>query len=282
MPSKMKLSLSVRIAEEFGSKERASISLEALAELAREAGYDALCMRASQVGVQSPVGAVDRARAILEESGLTVTMVTGNFDLVYNNDQGPEVLARIEAHLELARRLKARMVRVALKRDDQVEAARAAADRAAADGITLVHQCHTQSLFETVEGIERTLRRIDRPNFGLIYEPANLELCGQEYGREVIERLAPWIRNVYLQNQKLKPDGKIVLKTWNCGPVAFDLIPIHSGGGIRFEEVFAGLSAIGYRGPITVHQAGMDGESPAETARATAQYLRGLMSGRFD
>jgi sugar phosphate isomerase/epimerase len=166
------------------------------------------------------------------------------------------------------------MIRVALKKDDDIAAARDAADQAAEEGVTLVHQCHTQSLFETVYGIERTLTAIDRPNFGLIYEPANLEICGQDYGRATIRRLAPWIVNVYLQNQVLKPDGAVTLNTWHRGPVSFDLIPIHAGRGIDFNTIFESLASIGYDGPVTAHQSGLPTEPPVVTARQTAQFLR--------
>ncbi|MCI0538485.1 MAG: sugar phosphate isomerase/epimerase [Verrucomicrobiales bacterium] len=273
----MKLSLSVRIAEEFSSKEKASMSLTELADLAKAAGYDAVCMRASQVGIHSPEETVGQAAAILQARGLSVSMVTGDFDIVYNNERGPACLRQIEPYLRLAARLKAPLLRVALKTRDDIAWAQRAADQAAGPGIRLVHQCHTQSLFETIDGIERTLREIQRPNFGVIYEPANLELCGQDYGPKSIQRLAPWIFNVYLQNQLLRPaDGKLVLNTLCRGPVRFDLIPIHQQGGIDFESVCAGLRSIGYRGPMTVHQAGREGEPPREAAERTARYLREL------
>ena len=272
----MKLSLSVRIAEAFQSKERASMSLEALAGLASAAGYDSLCMRASQVGIQSSPKAVEDAARVLQTHGLSVSMVTGDFDIVYNNERGPSCLRNIGPYLQLALALKAPLIRVALKTEDDVAAAQRAADQAAAHGLKLVHQCHTQSLFETIDGIERALQSIDRPNFGLIYEPANLELCGQDYGPQTIRRLAPWIFNVYLQNQILKPDGKITLNTWCRGPIRFDLIPIPTPGGIAFERVFEGLAAIKYQGAVTVHQAGGAGESPGESAKATAVFLKRL------
>lgn len=272
----MKLSLSVRVAEEFHSKETASLTLTELADLAVAAGYDALCMRASQIGIDSPRDAVEKAGELLQARGLTVSMVTGDFDIVYNNDRGPACLRNVEPYLQLARRLKAPMIRVALKTEDDIKWAQRAADDAANHGIRLVHQCHTQSLFETVEGIEATLRRIGRPNFGLIYEPANLELCGQDYGPKTIHRLGPWLFNVYLQNQVLRSDGKLSLNTWCRGPVSLDLIPVHAGRGINFETVFAGLATLGYRGPITVHQAGAPGESPREAATLAAAYLRQL------
>ena len=86
----MNLSLSVRIAESFLSKEKASMGLDTLAPLAAASGYSAVCMRASQVGVQSDPEAVREAREILRRHGLSVSMVTGDFDIVYNNDAGPD------------------------------------------------------------------------------------------------------------------------------------------------------------------------------------------------
>ena len=68
------------------SKEKASLPLGDLARLAKRCGYEALCMRASQVGVQSAPEAVEAATDCLAEAGLIVSMVTGDFDTVYNND----------------------------------------------------------------------------------------------------------------------------------------------------------------------------------------------------
>ena len=273
----MQLSLSVRIAEEFMSKEKASMPLDDLARLAKCCGYEALCMRASQVGVKSPPEAGDQAADCLDEAGLSVSMVTGDFDTVYNNDNGPSALRDITPYLDLAKRLGAPRIRVALKQQSDIANAQSAADEAAERGIQLVHQCHTLSLFETVESIERTLTAIDRPNFGLVYEPANLETCAQDYGQGTIERLAKWIFNVYLQNQILKPDGVLTLPTWCNGDVSFDLIPIHASGGVDFERVFTGLKAIDYDGTVTVHQSAQPGEAAEESAGDTADFLQSLI-----
>lgn len=252
------------------------MGIEELADLAVMAHYDALCLRASQAGIHSDESTLQQAREVVRNRGLRITMVTGDFDIVYNNERGPACLRRIDPYLDLATRFEAPLVRVALKAEDDIPWAQRAADQAAERGIRLVHQCHTQSLFETVEGIMETLRRINRPNFGLVYEPANLELCGQSYAQPTLETLGPWIFNVYLQNQLLKPTGQITLHPWCRGAVSFDLIPIHASGGIDFERVFAGLASLGYHGPITVHQASGDGLPPAVSATATAQFLRRL------
>ncbi|MEM7386926.1 MAG: TIM barrel protein [Verrucomicrobiota bacterium] len=274
----MNLSLSVRIAEGFLSKEESIMDLGPLCELAKAAGFQSLCMRASQVGIHSSPDTIAKAAETIREHGLTVSMVTGDFDIVYNNEKGPDCLTNISPYLDLAQALGAPMIRVAIKKEEDIEATRKAADEAAKCGIRIVHQCHTLSLFETVEGILDTLRIIDRPNVGLIYEPANLEGCEQAYGFETLTRLKPWIFNVYLQNQQLKPGGSITLDTWCRGSFSFDLIQIHEAGGIDFPGVFSGLRAIGYSGPVTVHQSAPDGGSPEESATATAAYLKKLIA----
>ncbi len=275
----MQLSLSVRIAEGFLSKEEAILTLDEVAAIARSAGYDALCMRASQVGIQSSRERVHEALRILKDNELGVSMLTGDFDVVYNNERGPDCLRNIIPYLQLAQELNAPLVRVALKHETEIPWAQRAADEAMSVGIKLVHQCHTLSLFETVDSIRQTLETIDRPNFGLIYEPANLEICGQPYGFETLEQLAPWVFNVYLQNQVLRDAGQVTLETWCRGPVSFDLIQIHEPGGVDFAAVFAGLKKTGYEGTVTVHQSAPQGESPGDSARRTAEFLRRQMAG---
>jgi sugar phosphate isomerase/epimerase len=270
----MTLSLSVRVAESFSSKEKAVMSLEEVARLAQKGGFNALCMRASQAGVHSSPEVIENGARMVAAAGLKTTMVTGDFNIVYNNEAGPECLRRITPYLELAEAFHAPLIRVALKKEEDIRWAQTASDEAGRRGLSLAHQCHTLSLFETLDGIVSTLKKINRPNFGLIYEPANLELCGQDYGPEAIRRLAPWIFNVYLQNQRLKPDGAITLETWARGPARSDLIPLQAQGGIDFIRVFSGLREIGYQGPITIHQAGGAGEDASTAAPAAAAFIR--------
>ncbi len=269
----MTLSLSVRIVEEFASKKKASMPLCELADLAVSAGYEGLCMRGSQVGVHSTPAQVDAASRAVRSRGLKVTMVTGDFDIVYNNEKGPECLRHIEPYLDLAEALGSRLIRIAIKKREDIPFAIVAADAAAVRGLRLAHQCHVESLFETVAGIEWALRQIDHPNFGLIFEPANLELCGQDYGAETIKRLAPWIFNVYLQNQTIRSDGQLTLNTWCRGTVSFNLTSVGGVGGIDFEGVLMGLAAVGYDGPVTVHQSGIPGVAPAASASSASRFL---------
>ena len=273
-------SLSCRIAEGFLSKEEASMSFPEFAQLAREAGYDAVCMRASQIGIHSPQSDVTEARRVLDSLGLGVSMVTGDFDIVYNNDRGPDCLRNIVPYLDLAEMLGSSLIRICVKHRGDIARVHKAADQAATRGIKLVHQCHVQSLFETLDEIVVLAREIDHPNFGIIFEAANLEQCGQDYGPAAVAKLSPWLANVYLQNQRMKPGGAITLETWCRGPVEIDLCEIPDEGGIDFTQVIAGLRESGYSGYVTVHQSAPEDENltALESARQTANFIDSLCS----
>lgn len=271
----MKLSLSVRIAE-APCKTRLNVPFRELVQLAAELGYSAVCMRASAGGIGTPRNELERMRREVEQAGLYVSMVTADCDVPLNNDQGPNSLRNIGPSLDVADALGCTLIRVCLKRPEDIPHARQAADAAAGRGIRLAHQCHTTTLFETIDRSLEVLGEIGRPNFGLIYEPANLLLCGEPYGVDALRRLRPHLMNVYVQNHRLDPAGPVALETWRLGERRFHHLPIWEPGGVDFPAVVAGLKEVGYQGCITVHQAYAELMGPREAAEKTAAYLRSL------
>ena len=163
----MKLSLSVRIAE-APCKTRLTVPFTDLVQLAAELGYRAVCMRASAGGIGTPLDKLAAMREEVERAGLVVSMVTADADVPLNNEHGPDSLRNIVPSLDVAQALGCDLIRVCLKTADDVEHAQRSADLAAARGIRLAHQCHTTTLFEEVEPSIGWLKRINRPNFGLI------------------------------------------------------------------------------------------------------------------
>lgn len=272
----MKLSLSVRVAEAFDSKEKTTMPFDALLSMARKYGYAALCLRASQAGIFTPVQVIRQMKEKLDQAGLPVSMVTGDFAVPSNNDQGPDGLRHIKPYLDLAERFGSSLIRICMKTDADIYWARRAADEARERKIRLAHQSHDASMFETVEGSLRVLREVGRPNFGIIYEPANWLISAEDYGRNTIQKLKPYLFNVYIQNHRLNPSGEAPIQTWKRGVVRVDHIGVWEKGGVDVEEMFAGLHAVGYSGFVTVHQA-FAGVMPVEEAvRRSAEYLKGF------
>jgi sugar phosphate isomerase/epimerase len=215
----------------------------------------AVCMRASAAGVKSfPDYRIGLCQSI-EDAGLAVSMVTADSDVPLNNDRGPMSLQNIGPSLDVAESLNCDLIRVCLKTKSDIKAAQKATDEAAERGIRLAHQLHTATIFEEVDQVLSVLKKIDRENFGIIYEPANLMVNGQSYGVDTVERLAPHIMNVYVQNHCLNPEGADSLETYCRGEVRFDHLPLWGEGGVDFSEVFKALKKIDYDGYFTIHQA---------------------------
>ena len=263
----LQLSLSVRIVE-AACKTKLNLPFEDLVSIAADTGYDAVCMRASASGVQTPLDELRRMREIVETKGLHVSMVTADFDVPLNNANGPNSLRDIGPSLDVAEALGCNLIRVCLKKDDDIPYARESAKRAADRGIRLAHQCHTTSIFEQVKQILTNLEAIGQPNFGLIYEPANLMLCGEDYGPATLARLAPHIMNVYIQNHRLDTEGPVTLPTYCRGNIHFHHLPIWEDGGVDTATVFEGLKEIVWAGLFTIHQA--EGIETIDDARGYA------------
>lgn len=278
--SEMKLSLSVRVAETPGTKDKSTMTMRELITLAKSHGYEALCLRASQAGIHTPPKTVKRMIREIREAGLVVSMVTGDLAVPRNNNHGPDGLRNITPYLDLCEAFGADLIRVCMKKDEDIAWARRAADEARERKFRLAHQAHTRSLFETVSGSLRVLKAIGRSNFGLIYEPANWMIAGQDYSSKTIKRLKPYLFNVYVQNCRLDRHGSATANTWSKGKVSFDHIGLWDGRGVDFADVFAGLQAIGYRGFVTVHQA-FAGVMPVEQAvKKSATFLKPLTISR--
>ena len=272
----MKLSLSVRVAESLSAKRVPAMSLESLAQLAVDNGYRAVCMRASQLGIQTPLDEVRAKAAELAGMGLAVSMATGDFPIPENTDDAPDALRNITPYLDLAEALGTDLLRIGMKREEDIEWAQRASDQAKERGIRLAHQSHTLSLFETVEGSLDVLRRVGRDNFGIIYEPANLEQCAEDYGPDTVRAYLPYTFNVYLQNLRISPDGESQGEAWSRGKFRFDQVPMWEDGGLDFAPAMAALEESGYDGYVTLHQAATPPVTPEEFLVETARYLRGV------
>ncbi len=275
--ARMKLSLSARVAESFSDKTKTTMAFDDLVALAKKTGYQAICLRASQGGIQTPAERLRQMRRAVDAAGLKASMVTGDFAVPSNNEEGPQCLRNIAPYLDLAETFAADLIRVCMKKEEDIAWAQRAADQARERKIRLAHQSHCASLFETVAGSLEVLKAVNRANFGIIYEPANWLISGQDYGPETIRKLKPWLMNAYMQNHLLTPKGPAAVETWTRGRVPLDHIGMWEKGGVNFEKVFEGLHGIGYDGYVTVHQAFAGIMTVAEAAERSHRYLRGLV-----
>ena len=274
----MKMSLSVRVAESPKRKDIAAIPVDELAPQAKNAGFQGLSIRASVVSIDSPPERIAFVKNLLDSLGLNVSMVTGNLALAVNNAAATDAIRNITPHLDLAEQLGARLVRVMLHEPSDIASARQAADEAAERGLTLCQQMHWGSLFETVNGALDVLADIDRKNFGVTYEPANLLACGDNIDPESIRRMAPHLCNVYFQNICLDATSSATFNTRCNGPVGIRFLPIDDPGGIDLPPLVRTLKEIGYEGWFTIHQPLLEGQGVDAVIRQSAAFIAPLLN----
>ena len=172
------------------------------------------------------------------------------------------------------------LVRVMLQTPDDIAPARHAADIAAERGLALAQQTHWGTLCETIDQALDLVRAIDRPNFGITFEPANLMACGGGYGPDAVARIAPHLANVYFQNVRRDPAGTHRFSTRARGEVPIAYVPLDDPSGIDAVPLIDALDRAGYDGWFTVHQPLRPGQTVRSAIDEAARVFRPLIHKR--
>jgi sugar phosphate isomerase/epimerase len=261
----MKLSLSARIIEEARGKFQ--MSLVAFLDFAKEIGYQGVELRQGQYSAETAPDEADRMKRRLEERNLRCAFIRAS------NVEERSGLETFKLYLSIARVLKVDVVRF---RATETLWAKRAADLAAERGLRLASQIHTRTRFETVDMALESLKEIERENFGVIFEPANLILAGEDYGPEAIQRLGDKIFAVSVQNIKPvnQPQGEHIIEYKGR---SFARCLIGDPEGVDFSSLFQGLKAIGYQGFVNVLEPKSHLMDNLELARFAYEKLREFM-----
>ncbi|HLX43741.1 MAG TPA: TIM barrel protein [Bryobacteraceae bacterium] len=307
---RIKLSLSGRISEPIGDVPNLKpLTYDEFLHIAKNTGYDAICIRPLQCNISTPLEQMVEMARKTRETGLKVSMVTCDNDQPPNNDCAPFALLNITPRLNMAEIFGTKLIRCQIKRPEQLGWAQRACDEAKERGLWITHLSHPDTLFGNVEDAIDCLKRINRPNFGLTYEPVNWMYNPKGYGREVIKSVAPWIINVYAQNQKVQAATPVngfppaignpeqasietcLITTGRrlpavqrgsaapaTGGAAYNLA-LWEPGGINFDTVFQGLHEIGYTGYFTVHSRTSQANPPLDLATKSFAFLKPYSDG---
>jgi len=266
VPSYNKLSLSTRIAETKNSAPSPMKYADFLA-MTKAAGYDALCLRASQAGIQTPLEELYEMSRLTREAGLKVSMVSPDFAVPANTDKAPMCLHNIAPYLDVAQIFSCEMIRVGMKKEEDIPWAQRASDEARERKLKLVHHAEWHTLFATFEESMRTLKAINRQNFGFVHDECQWMVNTPDYRpeqmAEKMKRISPWIWNVYVKNQP----------SVGSNPNRAE-ISLFEKGGVDFDKMFDSLNAIHYRGYITLHSVAAPMGTPQEAAVKAHDFLK--------
>lgn len=236
----MRLSLSARIIE--GPRGEFQMCLVEFLDFAKEIGYQGVELRQGQYSAETAPDEADRMKRRLDERGLRCVLIRAP------NVEDKVSLETFKLYLSVARILR---VDVVCFRATETLWAKRAADLARERGIRLASQIHTRTRFETVDMALETLKEIGRDNFGVIFEPGNLVLAGEDYGKEAARRLGDKIFAVSVQNIKpvKEPRGEPIIEYKGR---QFTRCLIGDPEGVDFASVFQGLKTVGYQGFVNV------------------------------
>jgi sugar phosphate isomerase/epimerase len=269
----MKYSLSVRVTESPKRKDVAVTPLTDLARWAKSAGFDGLSLRASVVAIDTQPDEIQKIRHFLDQLGLQTSMVTGDLPLAINNEQATNAIRNIAPYLDLANALGAKLVRIMMHDPSDIPDVQRAADIANERGIKLCQQMHWGSLFETTDDALLVIAAINRTNFGVTYEPANLLACGENPSPDNLRRLYPHLFNFYFQNIQLDANSPITFNTRKNGPVGVRFLPISSEYGINMHPLTDTLKELGYDDWFTVHQPLLENQSVQDVIRQSTEFV---------
>jgi len=272
---RMPLALSVKNAEGFRDDKviQCTKTFEEFVQIAKKTGYDGIHLRASLAGLQTPLDRLYQMRTQLKAAGLRVSSVCPDFPVPINNDHAPDCLHNITPYLTFAEIFETDLIRVGMKKEADIVWAQRAADEARERKLKLVHHAESFTLFENFEISRKTLKAINRANFGLQHDEAQWLANTPNY-REAdivphIKELQPYIWEVFIKNN---PGGP--------GSMVRPEIPLNAPGGVNFEKVFEGLHAIGYQGFVQVHEGRDSYGNDVELAAAKCyEYLKPFTEG---
>ena len=241
---RIKLSLSGRISEPIGQvADLKPLTYDEFLQVAKNTGYDAICIRPLQCNISTPLEEMIEMARKTQAAGLKVSMVTCDTDQPPNNDCSPFALLNIAPRLAMAEIFGTKLIRCQIKRPEHLGWAQRACDEAKERGLSIVHLSHPGSLFSNVDDTIDCLKRINRSNFGLTYEPVNWMDDPKGYGPDVIRSVAPWIR----QRLFAKSEGTRGRKAYPGGPAfrpaASQRRNLRRRRGPRWNEAAAGRSS---------------------------------------
>ncbi len=181
----------------------------------------------------------------------------------------PDNWRNIQANAELAERLGLKLVTfhagfLPHEESDPAFARlqgrlRRVADLFAARGMTLGMETGQ----ETAGTLAAFLRKLDRPNVGVNFDPANMVLYAKGEPAAALKTLAPWVRQCHVKDAvRTKVPG-----SWG------EEVPV-GRGDVGWKALFPLLAEVGFSGPLCIEREG--GNARVADIRAAREYVETL------
>tara|TARA_B100000941_G_scaffold103380_1_gene72373 strand:- start:859 stop:1683 length:825 start_codon:yes stop_codon:yes gene_type:complete len=250
----MKISISSRISEYSNDKTKSFINIEDFVNLAIKNNFNGVSLRPAMVSTESTENKINKTSKIFRDNKICVSMITSNIHLAKNDELASQTLRNITPTLDLAEKLRTSLVRIMIKKSEDIFYAKKALDEAKERNLKLLQQTHWGTLAETLDETVSLAKTINRQNFGITFEPANLMACGSDFNTSALNQLLPYIENFYFQNIILDIKGNHVFPTINKGNIRIKYVSLDDTEGINIFSFLDFLKEKKYDKWFTIHQ----------------------------
>jgi sugar phosphate isomerase/epimerase len=253
--------------------------LEEAAKAAAEIGYDGLELQArSHIPPESTREDISRIKDVVRSHGLEVPVIYSNLSGGYARGTAEESRKKadlIERYAEWASEIGASMIchSPGGPAPDQAEAAdyeRAAdwisrvAEALSRYRVRLIMEIHHGGLVETVDSSLRLMSLIPKDNVGLILDPGNMAIAGDDYGANAVKRLGHHLFHVHSKDVLFfdskpadQPTGQYKGRIFAVG--------LMGHGSVDHRPAYEALIKNGYTGYVSL-EAQPAGEDPQRIA----------------
>jgi 3-dehydroshikimate dehydratase len=249
--------------DKWGAQRVIERAIETILPLLPAAGYDGVELWYTHIE-KHDAGQRTALVTQLRQLRLTVPMLSSYYDFTGSAQLARDSLAHGREVLTVARELGVGAVRIftgkvgsAEANAEQwqwtVDALQELADEAGRWGINLAAETHPRNLMDTVPASLELVTRVNRPNFGLIYQPSTFRT---DY-LGALAQLWPHVLHVHATN--MGADGK--------GTALAE-------GEMKYPEILGQLRRYGFQGYLSVEWMGAE---PELVVQREGAYLRRLL-----
>lgn len=248
-----------------------SVSPAEFCRIAKSAGYEGVELRRTQVNLDTPERERKELLKIIQDHGLRVTCLTAR-GLPAGGPPRDEFLIR---YLQLCRDMKCGLLKIS----GDTSWLSTASERAKDYGVVLAGNNHIGTDLETIEGTRNYFKKINHPNFSLLYDSLHLMVNGEDY-LGCIPEFIDITRNILVHSVRpVRPGEKAGGESMQKhGKKWVSALPDEEGAQ-NWPEIFKRFKQSGYNGLNTVVESGWPEEKREYVARHCAGVLRHLLRG---
>ena len=243
------------------------LSMEDFFKCAYHNGFTSVELRDSQIGIDASSEAIDEVNILSGRYGMPVSLITARKGRL-DNQEGYSTFIR---YLELAKNISCRRIKIS---GTDLSLVTRAADKAGECDVQTGMNNHIGTPLETIDGTIEMFRKIDHPNFYLLFDPSHLWLNREGTILEFIDDVIGRIAYTIIQDYRESDNGKLYGTR--------RIVPVSTGetGSVGYREIIQRLLSRNFKGPFALVYLGDGNRLRPGTGELKNHYMRYLTDSK--